>query len=427
MSSQQKKSTIPTWLKISGAILWGLLVLAAGLLSGIYLAAYSDLRANSPSTLDTALPPTRSDALVVSSTPLLSVLTETSVFDQVGENPYPYPFPEDIIEATQLEETQHASSLQNPSETPTVAFPTRQPLTYTAVPLDLPVFPLACIPEQVVIIAIDGLRADSIFEKQALPVVEQLALEGTYDWHARTIQPSITNPAYASMFSGLTPEHHGVFSNLEKDYPFPFLQVKSIFQYINEKYPQAINILLLGKKRMAIFNQPDAVDISEFNDSSKLISVAAVNSIQENDFKLAFIHLPDPDTVGHDYSFESENYIEAVRAQNPFLEDIIKAMKDKGIYDTSLVIITSDHGGEGLGHGDGSPLDMTIPWVMVGPCVKKGFDIQSINAQVRITDITPTILYALGIPVPADLDGRPILEAFDLAGATAPEGSTQPR
>lgn len=46
--------------------------------------------------------------------------------------------------------------------------------------------------------------------------------------------------------------------------------------------------------------------------------------------------------------------------------------------------------------------------VAAGPDVKPGF----VTEDASILDIAPTILYAMGLPVPSDMDGNVLLEAF---------------
>jgi predicted AlkP superfamily phosphohydrolase/phosphomutase len=45
----------------------------------------------------------------------------------------------------------------------------------------------------------------------------------------------------------------------------------------------------------------------------------------------------------------------------------------------------------------------------IGPDVRRGGKIEG----ARIIDVAPTILYALGLPIPEDMDGRPLLEIFE--------------
>lgn len=46
--------------------------------------------------------------------------------------------------------------------------------------------------------------------------------------------------------------------------------------------------------------------------------------------------------------------------------------------------------------------------MMVGPQIKSGARLNNVS----IIDLAPTILYAMGMPIPQDMDGRPLVEAF---------------
>jgi len=53
---------------------------------------------------------------------------------------------------------------------------------------------------------------------------------------------------------------------------------------------------------------------------------------------------------------------------------------------------------------------MTIPWIAWGVGVKKGY---AITDAVTTYDTAATALYALGVPIPADFDGKPVLSALE--------------
>jgi predicted AlkP superfamily phosphohydrolase/phosphomutase len=54
-------------------------------------------------------------------------------------------------------------------------------------------------------------------------------------------------------------------------------------------------------------------------------------------------------------------------------------------------------------------------FVAAGPDIRKRAQIEG----ARIVDVAPTVLYALGLPIPEDMDGRPLLEIFDRDYRTA--------
>jgi hypothetical protein len=63
---------------------------------------------------------------------------------------------------------------------------------------------------------------------------------------------------------------------------------------------------------------------------------------------------------------------------------------------------------------------MTIPWIATGP----GIRAVRLMTPVNTTDTAATAAWALGLPLPAEWDGRPVLEAF---GLPDPAERPQPR
>jgi arylsulfatase A-like enzyme len=53
---------------------------------------------------------------------------------------------------------------------------------------------------------------------------------------------------------------------------------------------------------------------------------------------------------------------------------------------------------------------MTVPLIFCGPGIKSGYTLPD---HVSILDVAPTILYALGIPIPQEWQGQPRLEIFE--------------
>ena len=45
-------------------------------------------------------------------------------------------------------------------------------------------------------------------------------------------------------------------------------------------------------------------------------------------------------------------------------------------------------------------------FVAAGPDIRQGAKVR----EARIVDVAPTVLYALGLPIPDDMDGRPLCE-----------------
>src|SRR5262245_4304568 len=93
-----------------------------------------------------------------------------------------------------------STSTLTPSTTPTQTHTQTAAATLT---------PTLAPPPKLVLISIDGLRPDAIFQTSA-PNLLALAQSGAYSWQAQTIFPPVTLPAHASMLCGCPVESHNL-------------------------------------------------------------------------------------------------------------------------------------------------------------------------------------------------------------------------
>jgi phosphopentomutase len=119
---------------------------------------------------------------------------------------------------------------------------------------------------------------------------------------------------------------------------------------------------------------------------------------------LLFIHLPDVDLSGHASLWMSTAYKDKVAKADEALGRIMSALPD-----SATVILTADHGGQAARHGTTDAVDMTIPWIIAGPRIRQAY---ALTAPVSTMDTAATALHILGLTLPPDLSGKPVLEAF---------------
>jgi phosphopentomutase len=128
---------------------------------------------------------------------------------------------------------------------------------------------------------------------------------------------------------------------------------------------------------------------------------------------LLFIHFPDVDGAGHENGWGSPQQIATIEKTDGQLARLFAALDRAGIRASTLVILSADHGGAGFTHGADDTRSRHIPWIAVGPGVKRGFDLTQLAAlEVRTEDTAATICYLLGLPQQLYFDGKPVLAAF---------------
>ena len=121
------------------------------------------------------------------------------------------------------------------------------------------------------------------------------------------------------------------------------------------------------------------------------------------------LHLPGPDDSGHSNGWMSPVYLATVTNTDRAVGRILGALEAAGLREGTLILLTSDHGGHDQSHGSSSAEDMTIPWIVAGPGVVAG---RTLSRRVVVYDTAATAMWALGLDLPSDLDGHPVLEAF---------------
>ena len=282
--------------------------------------------------------------------------------------------------------------------------------------------------EHVFVISFDGGKPAVIAESE-MPTLKKLAAEGAVTWTAQTIFPSKTLPSHTSMLTGVGPDKHQVLWNNYEPIRGK-VKVPTIFAIAKQSDPKLSTAMFAGKVKFRHLWQPGSLDVFDFKglqedkpmagteeveksvNPSQAVAKSAAAYIIEKKPDLCFIHFADPDSAGHKSGWGSPEQKEAFKVSDQALSQIVTALKQAGIADSSVLIISADHGGHGKGHGENIPDDMTIPWIVWGKGVKKNF---TITQPVTTYDSAATALWLLGVPLPAEFDGKPVRQAFESA------------
>jgi predicted AlkP superfamily pyrophosphatase or phosphodiesterase len=265
---------------------------------------------------------------------------------------------------------------------------------------------------RVVVVVLDGLRADAI-DRFRLRCWRRLAEQGAESRQGTTIGPSVTAAAMASLMSGVPPETHGLRSdrfhlprNREPLHLLPRVLAEAGLP--TSGFVRALPVLFrrLGR-RIA-----EHLGLGCFQFSGRTapeILLAGSERLANQERGLIFLHFPDCDRVGHTHGWMSTEYESAAQRVDLAL-GMLAACADVDRDPGTLLVALADHGGGGVDprdHDSGHPLDRTIPVLLAGHAVRG----EALDAP-SILDVAPTVLWALGLPVPSSYVGRPLVEAF---------------
>ncbi|MGB5159829.1 MAG: sulfatase-like hydrolase/transferase [Thermoanaerobaculia bacterium] len=283
----------------------------------------------------------------------------------------------------------------------------------------------------VILITVDTLRADRLgaygSQRVATPHMDKLAAEGILFSNAASTVP-FTLPAHSSIMTGTYPPFHGVRENVGYVLGSSLPTLAEKMAASGRSTAAFVSAFVLDSRwgiGRGFDTYFDEFDLKE-SESANLGSVqrdgtdtiaAAVRWLDTDPERPLFLwlHLYDP----HD-PYEP---IEPYRSQYPdrpyegevaytdfLIGEFRSALAERNLLDTSLLILTGDHG-EGLGqHREGFHgffvYDSTVHVPLIVRLPDSAMAGRTVDQPVSHVDLLPTILEAAGQSIPARVQGR---------------------
>jgi hypothetical protein len=259
--------------------------------------------------------------------------------------------------------------------------------------------------ERVLIVSFDGMRPDAISAAHMANLLNLMDVSA-YTLTARTISYPTTLPSHTSMLSGMCMEKHGLGFNSRNLYR-GYSQGTDIFDLTHKADMKSV--MIVAKDKLEQITAPGTVDIFETYAYEAPIAKAAIKIIP-SDFDLMFLHFPSADVSGHKSGWMSNTQLNVLCESDKSLGLVLAALDDNKMRETTLVIVTADHGGHDKTHDGTQLVDYLIPWIVSGPGIVPG----KLESSVKIMDTAATVAYALGLNLPPEWDGIPVFEAFGI-------------
>lgn len=270
--------------------------------------------------------------------------------------------------------------------------------------------------EHVIIVGVDGMSPNGVLTAKT-PVLHELMKEGSYTMHARGVMPTSSSPNWASMIMGAGPEQHGITSNDWETNKFDIPPVfvgpggifPTIFSVLHEQRPTSESAIFHdwdGFGRLVEQNAPKII-VNPQGPTNTIEQAAAY--WKEHKPTFLFVHLDHVDGAGHHFGHGTQEYYDSVEVADRLIGQLIQTVKDSGTWDSTVFLVTADHGGKGKGHGGATLGEIEIPWIIRGPGVVVDHEIKT---PVNTYDTACTVAYVFQLTPPACWIGKPVKEAF---------------
>ncbi len=248
-------------------------------------------------------------------------------------------------------------------------------------------------------VGMDGVRPDAL-QVAAIPELDSLLPQAAYSFRATTHLGADTSsaPGWTSIFTGVQADKHGVWENGDydgRDDAYPSFMLRAVEQ--------------LGASTSLAYQWADiGMNIVEYEavnqaywSGDEEIALWTAEAIGDEAFDLHAVVFDDTDHAGHEYGFDAEaaGYLAAIEEADRQLGLLLEAIEARPASEDWLVVVTTDHGGEGTSHGEQNEACQTIWLVVAGQAVQPGE-----LAEASHMDVHPTILNFLGLPPQEDYD-----------------------
>lgn len=265
--------------------------------------------------------------------------------------------------------------------------------------------------DHVIHISVDGLSGMPLEELVENELQEEageyanfarLHKEGGYTYNARTdFYRTLTLPNHTSMLTGrpvlkpdaaIDPIHHNWTMNsdpqpgqtLHSNHP-DVEYIASVFDVVHDH--GLSTAMFASKTKFSVYSSsynaangaPDVDPEGQDNGRNKIDFVNLVTATSQladsfirqmgtERYSYSFLHFADPDTVGHQSGWESEEWLESVQQIDQYLGRVFELIEsDRQLRNNTAIVLTSDHGGSRRGHSAPEvPAHFTIPFFVWG-------------------------------------------------------------
>ena len=285
----------------------------------------------------------------------------------------------------------------------------------------------------VLFVTIDTLRAEHVgcygYKQVKTPNIDSLAADGSRFARAYAVVP-VTLPSHSSMMTGTYPMLSGMhdFSGNKLSPLQPTLA--SVLKQSGYQTGAVIAAAVLDS-RFGLnqgfdfyydhfeFSRLDEANLDEMERPGNVVADVALDWLAKNSRHKFFLwmHLYDPHFPYHPpepYATEyaAHPYDGEIAFADEQLGRVLRFLKEKGIYQNTIIVLCGDHG-ESLGeHGEKTHgffiynATMHVPLIIHLP---EALAARTVAEPVSLVDLMPTVLSAAGLPTPSQVQGHSLL------------------
>jgi 2,3-bisphosphoglycerate-independent phosphoglycerate mutase len=174
-----------------------------------------------------------------------------------------------------------------------------------------------------------------------------------------------------------------------------------------------------GEDRILV---PSPTDVATYNLKPEMsageVTDKAIAAVRGGTYDTIVCNLANPDMVGHTGDFDAT--VRAIEFLDGCIQKLVDALQECG----GELLVTADHGNAELmfdratGQAHTAHTTNPVPLLYIGRPAK-------MSSSGSLEDIAPSILYLMGLPIPPEMTGRPLMSLQEGESAAAEKKSAQ--
>ncbi len=296
----------------------------------------------------------------------------------------------------------------------------------------------------IILISVDTCRADFLgcygYPRNTTPNIDAIAKEGILFENVIAPVP-LTLPSHTSMFTGTIPPVHGVHDFVDYQAAPSNTTLAEILKGNGFSTAGIIAAQVLDSsfgldQGFDYYNDPEVLTVEDVQRPGNEINQIGIDWLKNHKderfflflhyydphfpytppepFKSSFLRDPQADERSPDHT--RDLYAGEVAFTDHCIGQVMQELKRLDLYDSTLIIITSDHGEMLYEHGELThsywiyQSAIKVPLIIKLPGRKKA---QRIKQIAGLVDVVPTICSLLEIEAPSNIQGRDLTAYFD--------------
>ena len=254
-------------------------------------------------------------------------------------------------------------------------------------------------PKRVFVIGVEGAMGRAV-KLAKTPTIDAVIENGVFTYQAQAVLPSASFQNWGALLHGVEATVHQISDSnpIQEDTPFP-----SFLKVLQQSDPTLSCAAFSCWNPINQYIIEQSIDCHRVSKPDSELVHTAAQYIRQSPPDLFFMQLDDVDAAGHREGYGSEKYLQQIEKTDSEIGVVVQAIHDANIYSESLILIISDHGGFGTGHGGDAPECLENFRSIRGPGVTQGIEL---DQPLSIKDTASVILHAFNVPIPHGYEGN---------------------